>query len=98
MRTCLHDWSDDESVRILRNVRSALEGQPRGRLVILEAVVSPGNEWDFGKLMDIEMLVNVGGQERTADEWERLLERSGFRLTGIEPTMPPLSIIDARPA
>jgi O-methyltransferase domain len=98
LRTCLHDWSDDESERILRNVRAALDGRPDGRLVILEAVVSTGNEWDFGKLMDIEMLVNVGGRERTEDEWRRLLERSGFELTGVEPTMPPLSIIDGRPA
>jgi hypothetical protein len=97
LRTVLHDWSDDECVQILRNVRTALDGRPGGRLVILETVVSPGNEWDFGKLMDIEMLVNVGGQERTEDEWRALLERSGFRLEGVEPTMPPLSIIAGRP-
>ncbi|HMK68922.1 MAG TPA: methyltransferase, partial [Stellaceae bacterium] len=30
---------------------------------------------------DLEMLVNVGGLERTTDEYARLLERSGFRLS-----------------
>jgi hypothetical protein len=31
-------------------------------------------------LSDLEMLVNVGGRERTTDEYATLLARGGFRL------------------
>jgi multifunctional cyclase/dehydratase/O-methyltransferase len=97
LRAVLHDWSDDDSVAILTNVRRAMGANSEARLLIVETVVSPGNEWDFGKLLDLEMLVNVGGQERTKDEWHRLFERSGFELESVNETMPPQSILVGRP-
>ena len=33
-------------------------------------------------ISDVEMLVNVGGRERTTDEYATLLARGGFRLAG----------------
>jgi hypothetical protein len=44
------------------------------------------------------MLVTTGGRERTAAEYGKLLERSGFQLTGVVPTKSPMSIIEAIPA
>jgi len=98
LRTVLHDWSDDESIAILTNVRRAIGANSEARLLIMETVVSTGNEWDYGKIMDIEMMVNVGGQERTEDEWRRLLELSGFELESVSETLPPTSILAGRPA
>jgi hypothetical protein len=44
------------------------------------------------------MLVMLGGQERTADDFERLYAEAGFRLTSIVPTKsPPLNIIEGVP-
>ena len=51
---------------------------------------------DFGKLIDIEMLLMPGGRERTEDEFRSLFDRAGFQLTRIVPTKSPLSVIEAR--
>jgi hypothetical protein len=48
-----------------------LEGKPPGRLILLESVLTPGNQPDFGRLLDLEMLALPGGRERTAGDFER---------------------------
>ena len=53
---------------------------------VVETVIEPGNEPSFGKLLDLTMLVLPGGKERTAQEYETLFARSGFRLNRIVPT------------
>jgi hypothetical protein len=58
-------------------------------------VIADGNAQDFGKLMDIEMLVSPGGKERTAAEYEELFARAGFRMTRIVPTKSAYSVIEA---
>src|SRR6476660_6503259 len=64
LRHIIHDWDDAESMAILRSVRRAL-GKARGRLLVVETVIPPGNEPSFGKLLDLNMLVVPGGLERT---------------------------------
>jgi hypothetical protein len=49
-------------------------------------------------LIDLEMLVAVGGKERTSAEWANLLGRAGFRLNRVIHTATPVSIIEAAPA
>ena len=63
----------------------------------LERVVPPGNDPAEAKLFDINMLVMLGGQERTEREHCRLFETAGFDLTRIIPTRSPLSLIEGTP-
>ncbi|HZU21540.1 MAG TPA: methyltransferase [Terriglobales bacterium] len=95
MKLIIHDWADAPALTILSNCRKALEGVNGGRLLIFDAVIAPGNEPHFAKLIDIEMLLLPGGIERTAKEFKDLLSRAGFRLTQITPTKCPLSVIEA---
>ena len=37
-----------------------------------------------------------GGRERTEEEFRRLFDRAGYRLTRIAPTQSALSVIEAR--
>jgi hypothetical protein len=97
LRHIIHDWDDAESMAILRNVRRAL-GKARGRLLVVETVIPPGNEPSFGKLLDLNTLVNPGGLERTEEEYRRLYESAGFRLTRIVPTAADVSVIEGEPA
>jgi hypothetical protein len=93
---CIHNWDEQSCVRILVNCRRAMS--PRGRLLIVEAVIRAGDESDRAKLLDLAMLVVPGGQERNEAEYRILLERSGFRLTRVIPTRTPSgSIIEAIP-
>lgn len=59
------------------------------------------HDWDsephFGKFIDLNMLVMTGVRERTEEEYRRLLEAGGFRLTKVIPTESPMSIIEAEP-
>src|SRR5262249_42579712 len=54
MSHIIHDWDDERSTAILKTLRRAAE--PGARLVLVEAVIPPGNEFSFGKLLDLEML------------------------------------------
>ena len=91
MRWVIHDWSDDEAVAILRNVKK--NARPGARLVLVEWVLTETPEFDEGKWMDVNMLVNAGGRERSAAEFKELYDRAGFELEEIVSTPSPLKII-----
>ena len=93
---CIHNWDEPSCVRILANCRRAM--QQAGRLLIIEAVVRPGDEPDPAKILDLAMLLIPGGQERSQEEYRILLEKAGFRLTRVVPTRTSASIIEAIPA
>ena len=95
LRHIIHDWDDEKAGLILRNIRTSM---PQGaRLLVVEHVLPPGNEPSFGKLLDLNMLLLPGGAERTAEEFRRLYEGSGFRLTRIVPAQGDLSVIEGQP-
>jgi len=96
MRWVIHDWSDDKAVAILKNVRKA--APPNARVVLVEWVIPETAEFDSGKWMDINMLVNADGRERTASEFRSLFEQAGFELEDIIPTPSPLRIIVGKSA
>jgi len=94
MKHIIHDWDDERATTILKNIRAAMNRG--GRVILLDSVVSPGNQPDFAKMIDLEMLLMPGGRERTEQEFRELFARSGFPLTRIIPTKSPLSVIEAR--
>lgn len=95
MKHIIHDWDDERAGQILRSIHAAM-GEKRGKVILFEGVIAPGNTPDFGKIMDIEMLALPGGRERTADQFRTLFGRAGFELTSITPTHSPVSVIEAR--
>ncbi len=96
MKHIIHDWNDERSAVILRNIRTALGDRPGGKVILLEAVIAGGNDPDFAKVLDLEMLLFPGGRERTKEEFSALLANTGFELTRIVPTKSPVSVIEAR--
>ena len=93
MKHIIHDWDDERSIAIMKNIHTAMTGN--GKLLLLEMVVPEGNQPHPSKILDLAMLALPGGLERTATEYEELFERSGFRLNRIVPTMSPFSVIEA---
>ena len=94
LRHIIHDWDDEKSLTILRNIHRAMG--PDGRLLLVEGVIPPGNEPCFGKLLDLTMLTIPGGKERTAEEYRTLLRAAGFDLTRIVPTQAEVSVIEGK--
>jgi hypothetical protein len=95
LKFILHDWTDEECVRILRRCREALA--PEGRLLVVEMLIPEEIRPDFVMLMDLNMLVLTGGRERPQEEFGRLFESSGFRLSRVVPTKTPFFLLEGRP-
>ena len=93
MKHILHDWSDEDSLRILRSCHAALP--VGGKLLVIESVIQPGNDPQPGKMLDIVMLL-IGGKERTEAEFRTLLDAAGFEMTRIVGTASPVSVVEGR--
>ena len=78
----LHDWGDEPATAILRTIRSA--APPNARLLVLDAVVPPGNEPHGAKWLDLLMLALFAGRERDEGQWRALLESTGFEPVRVE--------------
>ena len=77
MKLILHDWNDDECVRILQNQLEA--STPGGRVFIVEHVIPDPETSHFAKLFDIHMMCWGTGRERTQEEYAALLEKAGWK-------------------
>jgi predicted O-methyltransferase YrrM len=93
----VHDWDDEAALAILRRCRNAM--RPGSTLLLVEVVLPEraSNASDAIR-MDLHMLTLLGGRERTATEFERLLAAAGFQIGRIVPTRSPadIKVIEAR--
>ena len=92
----IHDWGDEESVAILQAVRRA--APTHAKLLVIESIVpdDPGPDWS--KMLDIHMLTLLGGRQRTQQEYEALLTKSGFMFRREIDTHAGISILEAEAA
>jgi hypothetical protein len=68
------------------------------KLLLVEYVLPEGDGASFGKLLDLHMMVLLGGQERTEAEYRRLFAAHGFRLTRVVGTAGDVSVVEGVPA
>ncbi|GAA3748621.1 methyltransferase [Salinactinospora qingdaonensis] len=90
----LHDWNDEQAIAILRQCNQAMP--PQGRLLILEQVIPEDGEPHPARLLDLHMLVLLGGREREESAWRRLLTAAGFETLHVSHSARS-SLIEARP-
>ena len=95
LKWIIHDWEDEECLRILRTVRAAM--RDGARLLVLERIIAEPNTYPAATFSDLNMLVMPGGRERTSDEFAALLARGGFALQSIHGD-DPIAVIEAVPA
>jgi hypothetical protein len=96
LKHIIHDWDDDASVRILRNVRSA--AATGAALLLVETVIPEDDSGSIAKWTDMEMLIINNGRERTVGEYRRLFDEAGFQMIGVVDTASRFSIIEGRAA
>ncbi len=87
LKRILHDWDDDTALRILKNCAAAMSFT--ARLVCVDAVIKPGNDPDPNKALDVGIMALLKGRERTAQDFERLYQAAGLRVTRIISTAAP---------
>jgi hypothetical protein len=98
LKWIVHDWDDTRAATILRNCRQAMG--PLSKVLLVEGVIAAGcasAEHAQGLWDDVLMMVLLGGRERTAEQYERLLDTAGLRLGPIVPVVPGLSVIEGYP-
>jgi hypothetical protein len=95
LKWIVHDWEDEEARAILRTCRRAMTDD--AALLVIERVLEGPNDEPFTRFSDLNMLVGPGGRERTLDEFERLLDDSGFALVGCTPTASDFCVVEAEP-
>ncbi|AEF41388.1 methyltransferase [Hoyosella subflava] len=93
LKNIVHDWPEEQAIEILRNVRAAMPDE--GRVLLIEAVIPEGNGEHVSKWLNLEMLIQTGGRERTVGQYSDLLEHAGLKLSRVVPTIGPASLIEA---
>ena len=94
LKSILHDWPDDKCEEILKSVHRAAPGQPArwSWKMLLPDTPQPSPV----TLMDMNMLVMLGGRERTAGEYSALLKRCGYEVERVIPTGGMFGVIEAK--
>jgi O-methyltransferase domain len=96
MKHIIHDWPDDLCIKILKACRKGVNAG--GKLLVVDTVIRPGNDFFPGKFLDLQMLVFPGGCERTESQFRDLFAASGWQLSRIIPTAALDSIVEGIPA
>jgi hypothetical protein len=95
LRWILHDWDDANAAAILKSLRRSMK--PAARLIVIEYIIPKEPTFSVGKWTDLQMLVCVGGRERTQAEYRGLLSAAGFDLQEVVGTPSPLSLLVGKP-
>ena len=74
----LHNWEDGPARTIIRNCYRA--SRPGSVLMVIDYVLPEGPEPSLAHLMDLIMMMVVGGRERTRAQHEALLGPEGYEL------------------
>jgi hypothetical protein len=93
LKSTIHMFENEPAIKILKNCREVMP--INGKLLLLEMVIPPKDEPSVSKILDLQMLIQIGGCERTKEEYQALLEAAGFQLNRIVSTHSPMSIIEA---
>ena len=91
MKGIIHDWHDEDALRILRNTRRAI-GRSGTLLLIENLIDAPARPVG---VMELLMLV-IGGRERKEADFRSLLAGAGFEVIRVIPAVTS-SLIECRP-
>ena len=99
LKSVLHDWNDDQAVRILRNCRQVMA--PNAKLFVIERI-APQHFCDSPQdqgiaRSDLNMLVGTGGCERTETQYRELLDAAKLRITRLQALGGPYCAIESAP-
>lgn len=94
LKSILHDWDDDASVRILERVRDSTK--PGTALLIVERALVEQHAGPLAAMSDLNMMLMTGGKECTLTQWRALTDGSGFAITDTVDVGAGSWVIDAR--
>ena len=98
----MHDWNDEECVKILKQCKAAVtENGRKGKVIIIDMVIKNQNEDEKSietqLFFDMLMMQLVTGRERNEKEWANLFLNADFRDYKITPILGLRSLIEVYP-
>jgi len=101
-KVVLHDWVEDKAVAILKSVTGAMDAAAvpasARKVYLAEQILTEGDALAVPKIgLDVNMMVMVGGQERTEAEWAGVLDKAGYVKVKTHPTRSLFSVMEATP-
>ncbi|XP_042457125.1 trans-resveratrol di-O-methyltransferase-like [Zingiber officinale] len=103
LKWVLHDWNDEDCVRILRNCKKAIPPKEEGgKVIIIEMVMKLEKEKDGSihdetaetqLLFDVYIMTPVPGKQRSEAEWKSIFIAAGFSSYTITPILGLRSLI-----
>ncbi|XP_020082484.1 trans-resveratrol di-O-methyltransferase-like [Ananas comosus] len=101
LKWVLHDWDDEDCVRILRRCKEAIPPREAGgKVIVIEPVIgsSPEEKSTAAQLfIDMWMMIQAGGRERDELEWRKIFTKAGFSDYKIVATLGFRSVIEVYP-
>lgn len=94
LKHIIHDWSDQYCQMILKNIRNQMNSN--GRVLILDMMIED-NLAQFTSWLDLNMMIILGGKERTEKEFSDLYTSAGFELEKVISTSSLLKIVVGKP-
>jgi hypothetical protein len=95
LKHIVHEWPEYKALEILKNVRGAISNN--SKLLLMEFVLPEGKRQHPGKLIDLWLMILIGGKERTSAQYAELLASAGFRLNRVVMTASSVAIVEAQP-
>ncbi|XP_066345089.1 5-pentadecatrienyl resorcinol O-methyltransferase-like isoform X2 [Miscanthus floridulus] len=102
LKNILHDWSDENCVKILQRCKQAIPSRTAGGKVIIIEMVRGSSQGD-SKINEMEVIRNmfmlsINGVERDINEWKKIFSDAGFSDDyKIMPVLGPFSVIEIYP-
>jgi hypothetical protein len=95
LKRVLYDWDDARARALLGRIRQAMRDD--SRVLVLDPMIVPGNDFDPAKIYDLLSLTMLGGRARSEQELRELLASARLEVTALVGT-PMLPLVEARPA
>ncbi|XP_022944130.1 probable O-methyltransferase 3 [Cucurbita moschata] len=83
LKWILHNWDDEQSIKILKKCKDAIPSRAEGgKLIIIDMVldneVEDRESTETQLFFDVLMMANLNGKERNEREWKNLFMEAGF--------------------
>ncbi|MFE8602823.1 methyltransferase [Archangium violaceum] len=95
MKMIIHDWADDQAVRILRSCRQAMRED--SKLLLIEQLLPKRKLSGVQMFIDLTMMAMFGSKEHTATEFQALFAQAELELTRTIDLVNGYAIIEAKP-
>lgn len=102
LKSVIHNWDDPRAVTILSRCREAMDAGSRLLIIdpVLPDIATPSDAPENPYLVDLQMMVSLGGKERTREEFLHLCTRAGLSVVnvGALPSDVGYGLVEAVPA